>query len=268
MRKEIYRIWQNDPTVTLTAIIDGDKQGKKSAVIVLPGGGYIANADSEADPIAEKFAQMGYCAFVLRYSTLYEGFDVSVGDENLHTRFPEPMLEVGAAISFVRDCSAELGIDPEKIALIGFSAGGHLAANYCNKWNTDEIKKPLGIPAKKLKPNGCVLCYAATSLFRISGSRMLEAIFGTDRIDEEKLRSYSAQHGVCGDTPPTFLWHSQMDDDVPVKDTEDIAAALAAQKVPYEMAIYPTGPHASGLSEGLPSQEWPDRADRFLKENM
>jgi len=268
LRKEIYRIWADDPRVTLTLFLDGEKRGAKSAVIVLPGGGYVANADGEADPIALHFAQMGYAAFVLRYSTLYDGFEVTDCEENPHTKFPEPMLEVGAAISFVRDCSSELGIDPGKITLMGFSAGGHLAANYANKWNTEAIGKPLGIPAKKLKPNGSVLCYAATSLLSLGDSRMPEAVFGTDSVREEGLKSYSAQFGVNADTPPTFLWHAKDDDDVPVQQTIDMAKALADKGIAYEMHLFETGGHATALSVGLPAEAWKDMADRFLLKNI
>lgn len=268
MRKEIYRIWPGDPRVTLTLFLDGEKQGEKSAVIVLPGGGYIANADGEADPIAMHFAKMGYAAFVLRYSTLYDGFDITDCEENPHTKFPEPMLEVGAAISFVRDCSAELGIDPGRIIVMGFSAGGHLAANYANKWNTEEIYKPLGVASKKLKPNGCVLCYAATSLLDSVDSRMPEAVFGTESVSGEQLKLYSAQFGVNADTPPTFLWHAEDDDDVPVQETINMAKALEEKGISYEMKLFETGGHATGLSEGLPAEGWKDMMDKFMRDNI
>lgn len=268
MRKEIYRIWENDPAVTLTSFVDGGKEGKRPAVIVLPGGGYVATADREADPVAIRFAELGYAAFVLRYSTLYESFDAVEGGENGHVRFPQPLLQVAAAISFVRDCSAELGIDPQKIALIGFSAGGHLASNYCNKWNTPLILEGVGLNPERVRPNGCVLCYAATSLFRKGGERMIEAVFGDGEATDDMLRKYSAQFGVNVDTPPTYLWHSAKDETVPVKQTYDMSKALEAAGIVHEADFFPEGGHATGLSVGLKSGVWPLNADAFLKKNM
>jgi len=261
MQRTLHKIWENDKTVTLSAFEGEAKQDRERAVIILPGGGYLAPAPREADPVAERFAELGYTAYVLRYSTAYESFENMSGAENPHTVFPEPLCETAAAIAFARARGAE------RVALVGFSAGGHLAANYANHWKSAQVLEGAVLSPALAKPDACVLCYAATSLFREGGERMRALVLGDDS-SEERVKKYSAQHGINADTPPTFLWHSEADEVVPVSQTLDMAEALQKNNIPFEKLIYKTGGHATGLSLGLEAEPWLQSAAAFLEKYM
>lgn len=266
MKKQIFQIWQDDARVTLSVVVPEDGKTARPAILVIPGGAYVAPSQREADPVAERFAGMGYLGCVLRASTMYEGFECPKGSPNRHTIFPEPMLEVGAAILFLRRHAAEFGLDPEKIALCGFSAGGHLAANYCNYWNCPEIYEPLGVSGAQIRPNADILCYAAVMLQSAAPGAMHMAVLGRQtRYEQEALDRYNAKYHISRDTPPTFLWHTADDKMVFVRHSYELAAALDEENVPYELHIFSNGPHAAALSEGLPAQCWPVLADAFLK---
>ena len=269
MEKEIFKIWREDETVTLTVCLQDDSADNKPAVIVLPGGGYAAPAPREAEPVAERFADMGYLGCVLRYSTLYTSFDEQDSPSNPHTLFPEPMRELAAAIAFLRERAEDLGIDRDRIAVMGFSAGGHLAASYCNFWDSEREMGGYGGDREAIRPNACVLCYAATHLSEARHGTMAEAIFGKkQRYMQEELDCYNARYHVSRSTPPTFIWHTADDAVVSVQQSYDMAQALSAQGVPHEVHVFSSGPHAAALSRDLPARSWPELADAFLRRYM
>lgn len=269
MEKSIYKIWEKDELVTLTIYMPELEQDDKPALIVIPGGAYIAPSWKEADPVAQRFAEMGYLGCVLRASTMYKDFEDNSGEPNEHTIFPEPLYEVGAAILFLRRNRERLGIAENRIALCGFSAGGHLTANYCNYWNRPDIAAALGASAEELRPNGNILGYAATYLSsRVKGA-MLRAVFGErSHIPQEEVDEYNPKYHIDRCTPPTFIWHTANDTMVPVKHSYDMALALSEEGVPHGVHIFSRGPHASGLASGMPAEDWPVLADRFLKAYM
>lgn len=253
-------IWPSDPTVSLRVF--GEKTlSKRPAVIVLPGGGYNVCAPGEADPVAERFAEMGYAAFVLRYSTLYGSFENKGGAENEHCLFPEPLRELACAVKYIRDKAGELGVHRDKIYLAGFSAGGHLAACYCNMWNRREIYDG---SSEDVKPDGCVLIYGATE--PEYSSMMLPAIYGEkSEYSAEELLRYTPKHHVNAHTPPTVLFHSVTDPMVPVMESTEYFAALQRAGIVSEMHLFGCGGHAYGLGTGRPQDIWTELADRFLK---
>ena len=269
MKKEEFKIWESDERVTLTVYDPENGETDKPTLIVIPGGAYIAPSKREADPVAEHFAQMGYLGCVLRASTMYADFEDNSGEPNEHTIFPEPMCEVGAAILFLRRNSERFGISKSRIALCGFSAGGHLTANYCNYWQRADVAGALGVNPEEIRPNGDVLGYAATYLgSRIKGA-MLRAVFG-DRhhMTQEEVDEYNPKYHIDRCTPPTFIWHTSDDTMIPVKQSYDMAMALAEEGIPHGLHVFSRGPHASGLSKGLPAEDWPELADRFLRAYM
>lgn len=269
MKKEVYKIWPKDATVTLTVCAMEDSPDNKPVVIVLPGGAYIAPAPGEADPVAEHFAEMGYLGCVLRASTMHPSFEDTDGPVNSHTIFPEPMQELAAAIRFLRGRAGEFGIAPDRIAVMGFSAGGHLAANYCNYWNSEQVMGAIGASEEEIRPNADILCYGATELTNVKGGAMLRATFGEkDNYDANEIEQYNARSHVSTATPPTFIWHTADDAVVSIRQSYNMARALDEGGTPYELHVFSSGPHASALSEGLPAQCWPELADSFLKRYM
>ncbi len=264
MKRDSLYFWDDDPNVSLEAYVP-EKGGNKPAVIILPGGAYFALSDREGGQVAEYFAKKGFAAFVLRYSTMHPSFTQPDTPINPHTRFPEPLLVTASAIKLLRDKAECFGLDKDRICLMGFSAGGHLAANYCNEWSSEEIYGALGLDREDIRPNACVLCYAATRLHKASQTMNL-AVFGNlDSYPPELLSRWCAAENVNRDTPPTFLWHTVTDRMVSVSQSYKMAEALADEGIAHELHIFSEGDHAMGLSAGHPAEPWKELAIRFIE---
>ena len=264
LTRESYCFWDNDPSVSLEAYVPTEGENR-AAFIVLPGGAYFALSDREGAEVAEYFAYKGFAAFVLRYSTMHPAFDKPHTPINPHTVFPEPMLELASAIKLIRENSVNFGVDANKICIMGFSAGGHLAANYANEWTCEYISSALGCEKDDIKPNCSILCYGATKLHRASKTMNL-AVFGScDGLSDDMLSRYSAAGNVNRDTPPTFIWHTATDNMVNVSQSVEMATALAEEGISYELHIFSEGNHAMGLSENLPAEPWKELAISFIE---
>lgn len=247
--------WKNS-SVSLTAFFaDSSDDTNKPALLVLPGGAYQVCAPAEGAPIAECFAEMGYAAFVLNYSVASTG-----GEQPL---FPEMLREVALAMAHLRENASSLGLDPDRITVFGASAGGHLAASYCNVWNTDEVGKGIADDPELLKPNACVLLYSASELGE--DGMMQRTMFGHGApYSAEELERCSVREQIGPQTPPTILFHSATDPLVPMRYSLDLFSALQKEGIPSELHIFGSGVHATGLGEGSAIEPWPDLAGRFL----
>ncbi|MGN1001673.1 MAG: alpha/beta hydrolase [Oscillospiraceae bacterium] len=251
MEKESMKIWPADESVSLTKIVSGAAP-EAPAVLVLPGGGYRICAQPEADPAAEGFAALGYHAYVLRYSTHTGGF-------NSHVLFPEPLRETAAAVLRIRE---ELG--PVPVIPLGFSAGGHLAACYCARWNDPAVYAGLTDDPEALRPAACVLGYGATA-FSGNGLLTQKVLGDKDEYTAEEILACAPTEQVGKQNPPTFLFHSVTDPVVPVQSSVDYAAALDRAGVAYELHLFGSGGHAYGLGEGTAPGAWVALADAFLR---
>jgi acetyl esterase/lipase len=247
---------------------------RRPAVIICPGGGYQFTTDREAEPVALRFLAQGYHAFVLRYS--------------VQTGFPQPMHDLAKAISMVREKSEEWLVDPNRIAMCGFSAGGHLAASLGVMWQEPWLSEPLGVSSEQLRPNALILGYPATDLDLIENSpspsapegtlighrdQVLTAVFG--EADQALKQRYQLDRRVSPSTPPTFIWHTADDPVVLSQNSLRFATALAEHKVPYELHIFSSGVHGLSLADETtadsadkinpPAQVWIELALRWLK---
>ncbi len=246
---------------TLTAYIinpevDMNKELRRPAVVVCPGGGYAMTSGREGDPIARRFLAAGYSAFVLWY-------------EVNKLPFPSHLLLAAKAVATVRTHAEEWYIDPKNITIAGFSAGGHLAGSLGVLWNRDYVKNTLGYHNGEHRPDGMILSYPVIT----SGEHAHRGSFENllmNRMCDELLTETSLEQQVSADTVPAFIWHTFEDTCVPVENALLMATALRANGVPMELHIFPKGWH--GLSLVTPEvgggpQEcavWTDMAVRWI----
>lgn len=255
-------LWEKNPPLYDPAIGQEEPcllpypvEGAKSAVIVLPGGAYVGRAeDHEGVQIANKLNESGISAFVLRYRVA-------------PYRFPAPMLDAFRAIRMVRSLAPKYGYGADHIAVLGFSAGGHLAATTLTRpdignGEEDEIDK---LPCR---PDLGILCYPVIDLageFAHKGSA--ENLLGK-RYESPLSVTLSAQNNVDENTPPCFLWHTAADRGVPVENSLMFASALSECGVPFELHVYPYGDHGLGLGDcrGVPYvSSWMELCVKFIK---
>lgn len=211
--------------------IDPDR--KFPAMVVLPGGGYHFTSDTEAEPIALRFLSAGFAVFVLRYSVA-------------PATYPQALCEAAQTIATVRARAEEFCIDPHKVAVCGFSAGGHLTASISNLYGSEDVLSVLGGKAEDYRPDAHVLSYPVISFTRPHlGS--FQNLLGAD-FSEERALALSMEKHVTENTPPAFLWSTTNDRSVPVQNTYLYALALAEHGVPSEVHVYPDGVHGLSLA--------------------
>ena len=234
-----------------------DTRTERPLILVVPGGGYAYTSNREAEPIALRFLAAGFHAAVLRYSCA-------------PSVWPTAAVELAWCVREVRRRAAEWGVDPHRVFVIGFSAGGHLACTLGTLWK----EAPLSLPGDGVscRPDAQVLCYPVITLgaFTHAGSR--DNLTGGDAALAGAL---SLEKRVTAEVPPTFLWHTAADGAVPVENSLLYAAALRRCGVPFEMHIYERGSHGLATADEetsrdpaqiLPEvQTWIDLAVRFLK---
>lgn len=213
-------------------LIDKFWDAKRPMVIICPGGGYGGVcADREGERIALNYNAAGYHAAVVHYSVAPH-------------KAPNPIQEVAESFRIVRAHAEEWQLMPDKIAVCGFSAGGHLAASISTLWNCPEIFTEEEIKSRLHRPDASILCYPVIS----SGVNAHQGSFINLVGDDERLRElYSLEKQADKDTPPAFLWHTVEDDVVPVENSILYASALQKNSVPYELHIYPKGGHGMSL---------------------
>ncbi len=205
----------------------------RPAILIFPGGGYEFTSEREAEPIALMFAHAGFNAFVLDYSVA-------------PVRYPAQLLEASAAVALIRKNHLEWNTLPDKIAVCGFSAGGHLAASVGTMWQENFIHKALDIGSGDNKPNAMILCYPVITGLEKAHRGSFDNLLGMDA--EHSMTEYlSLENRVSPLCPPSFLWHTFDDNVVPVKNSLLMAAALEENNVPFEMHIYDSGVHGLSL---------------------
>lgn len=206
---------------------------KRPAVIICPGGGYEYLSDRETLPVAMRFASHGINAFILRYS--------------INSPFPAALLELAYDVKYVRENAEKYDIDPDKILLCGFSAGGHLTASLGTLWNSEYLHSIIG-STEMFKPNGMILCYPVITSGKYRHKGSIESILGKNP-SEKMLELVSLEKQVSGKTPKTFIWHCSDDQTVPVENTINFTKALSQYKVPFECHIFPYGGHGLALAD-------------------
>lgn len=208
-------------------------------VLVCPGGAYAYTSAREGEALAMQFLAMGYHAAVLKYSCA-------------PAVYPTALTELASAMMLIRQNAEEWHVDPDKIIVLGCSAGGHLAASLGTLWDEDFLAEALGLEEPDhalLQPNGMILCYpvitAGEYAHRGSFQNLLQE-------REAELSEYlSLENRVSEKTPPTFLWHTFTDESVPVENSLLFVSALRKAGVSTEFHMYTCGGHGLGLANRL-----------------
>ncbi|MBW7477567.1 alpha/beta hydrolase [Paenibacillus oenotherae] len=205
----------------------------RPAIIICPGGGYSFVSERESDPVALSFLAQGYQAFILRYSVEEQAREL------------QPLIELSTAMMLLRENNEQWNIDPDKIAVCGFSAGGHLAGSLGVLWNHEQLQLKLDTKGGLNKPNALILAYPVITSGEYAHRGSFYNLTGYD-YDEENNRFYSLEKRVSEQTPPTFIWHTGEDDLVPIENSLLFIAALRRAGIPFEAHLYEKGHH--GLS--------------------
>lgn len=264
MERESIKLWEQgapyydkalgQPEPTLTPYIAEGAKEKRGCVIICPGGGYQLRAYHEGEPIAKMINEIGVHAFVLNYRVA-------------PYKHPTELEDGLRAVRWVRYNADKYGIDPEKIAILGFSAGGHLAVSVSTQFDYgredgDEIDKVSS------RPDLSVFCYAVCTLeqpYAHMGSRY--NLLGREA-DEELVKSLSGPNAVREDMGPVFMWHTFNDASVPVQNSLMMATALREKNIPCELHIFPEGRHGLGLAPEHPHvAQWASLLQNWLKHN-
>lgn len=214
-------------------------------LIILPGGGYGGLAAHEGAGYAEHFSKAGIACFVVSYRLGSAGF-----------RHPAMLEDALAAIYTIRSNASEYGVDPDRLGIMGSSAGGHLTAHTLTAWHQYESKI-------SLRPDFGILCYpviTSTGIHVNKGS--IRNLLGEDP-SASLLDEVSCEKRVSANTPPCFLWHTGEDAGVPMENSMLFASALRRHGVAFELHVYVKGRHGLGLATTFP---WEADCLRWMKE--
>lgn len=238
---------------TITAYPAPKDKATGAAVMICPGGGYgILAASHEGSDFAKWFNERGISAFVLKYR---------LPNEKAMTHQHEvPLMDAMQGMKLIRQNAEKWNIDTDKIGVMGFSAGGHLAATLSTHHNMGAKASAEG------KPNFSILIYPVISFLpAISHGGSRDNLLGPEK-SEELIRYYSNELQVSEQTPPAFLVHAMDDTGVPVENSIEYYLALKKKKIPAEMHLYPKGGHGYGMrTEGKGSlANWPEAMEGWL----
>lgn len=224
-----------------------------ASVIVCPGGGYGHLAPHESEPVGEWLNGQGIAAFVLKYRLAP------------HYRHPAPLLDAQRAIRTVRAGAAEWDLDPERIGILGFSAGGHLASTAGTHYDAGDPDAEDPIERVSSRPDLMILIYPVVSFGEFGHVGSCKNLLGENPASD-LIEYLSNEKRVRVDTPPAFMVHSAKDSGVPCENSSLFAAALRLANVPFELHILEQGPHGLGMGGGDPVWErWPAMCEGWLR---
>lgn len=286
MISEKIQLYEDKPQVVLTTYLydpalEGIGQRKRPAILIMSGGAYFSCSDLEGEPVALAFAAMGYQAFTLKYSTYgpeaflnhFQGMQPKP-----ECQHPTPMRDIAKAMMTIKDHADEWNVDADRIAVCGFSAGGHNAAMFATNWQNPVITEHFGREKEVFRPAALILSYGMTDYVYMkesvannpnpfnkafhAASNM--AFLGAADVSDELLHEVSPARNVTDHMPPTYIWATAQDEMVPVQHSIRMAHALADAHIPFEIHVFEEGPHGISLatqaSAPAKDQIFPDAA--------
>lgn len=243
-----------EPTITPYFPAKGTATG--TAIVIFPGGSYINLAsDHEGRAIALEFNKIGVTAFVVKYRL--------PSDQIMVDKTIGPLQDAERAIQMVRERAAEWGVNPHKVGVIGFSAGGHLASTIDTHFDKVVIDNKNNI---SVRPDFAMLIYPVISFGPFAHAFSRENLIGKNP-SPQLIDLYSNEKQVTANTPPTFLIHAEDDDVVPVQNSLLFYDALVKNKVKAEMHLFQAGGHGFGLNNPTTTDHWFDWAANWLRGN-
>ena len=240
---------------TLTIFLAPEIKSTGAAVIICPGGGYVNLAmDYEGEEVARRFNDSGISAFVLKYRI--------PNDSTMIHKETGALQDAQRAILVIRTRAKEFGIDPKRIGIMGFSAGGHLASTAGTHFETDYIDNPNHI---SLRPDFMILIYPVISFNnRIAHLGSMHNLLGPHP-STDKINEFSNETKITDQTPPTFLVHAKDDNAVPFENSIVFADSLKKHHIPVEIFLYEQGGHGFGMNNKTSNQSWMDLCIRWIR---
>ena len=254
------RIFLNpeDDRVYIDTYVANDRTVKRDALLVIPGGGYRnVCTDREGEPIALAFFAKGINCFVLNYR--------AGGAED---KYPAQLIDASMAICYIRKNAEELGVDPDRVFTLGFSAGGHLSGSCAILHNDPAVLDALGISEGENKPTASVLCYPVVTALTDTHESSFEYLAGLpfNSIPQDVKEKMSLESCVNRNSAPMFIWHTAEDALVPCVGSIRLAESCYREGVPFTLRLYPYGPHGVALSNRVTECGNPDFVQPIAEE--
>ena len=235
-----------------TYLLDGEI--RRPLVVVCPGGGYSCRAPHEADPVSEWLNGLGIHSVVCHYRVS-------------PWRHPAPLMDAQRAIRIVRANAAAWKVDPDRIGILGFSAGGHLACSAANFGDDGDPASADPIARFSSRVNALISCYSVITGGPKAHRGSSDNLLGKNP-DPELFRKMSLENSVTPANPPAFIWSTANDGAVPPENSLYYAEALSAAGVPFSLHVYPNAWHGTGLARDFPStaRRWTIDCEAWLQE--
>lgn len=248
---------EGDKHTPLVRVYQPEEMKTGTAVVILPGGGYGGLAmDHEGQQIAKWWNRLGVTGLVVTYRHAPE------------YQHPAPMQDAQRAIRYARANAEDLGIDPQRVGVMGFSAGGHLASTVSTHFDEGDKDSSDIVAQQNCRPDFSILCYPVISMLDPDAHKGSRRNLLGENPSEELVQNLSNHLQVTAQTPPTFIFHTEEDPVVPVKNALLYYTALIDHGVNAELHVYQKGRHGVGLAPNDPIlKSWPDRLADWMRSN-
>ncbi|MCX8107467.1 MAG: alpha/beta hydrolase [Verrucomicrobiae bacterium] len=231
---------QDQDKPTLTPYLPESGSIPRPAVVICPGGAYAGLAQHEGRDYALWLNSHGIAGFVLKYRLGAHGY-----------RHPAMLQDAARAVRLVRAKSSEWGVDPDRVGIMGSSAGGHLASTLLTHFDKGDPDASDQVERYSSRPDIGILCYPVITMGKYTHEGSRRNLLG-DNPSSELVRLLSNELQVTSQTPPCFIWHTYEDEGVPIENSLEFAAALRRAGVPFDLHIYEKGRHGIGLADRPP----------------
>jgi acetyl esterase/lipase len=252
--KDPYPFYQDISRPQLYAYPLQSASSPRAAVVILPGGSYRGvSIVKEGFDVAKQLNAYGVAAFVVKYRT--------PSDKHMRDKSTGPLQDAQRALQFVHERAREWNVDPTRIGLMGFSAGGHLASTAATQFANPILP---GMTAEQVRPAFLMLGYPVISFDDAIAHRGSREMLLGSKPTPALMRRYSSELNVTAQTPPTFIFHAADDKTVPVANSLRFFESLHAAGVPSELLVFPAGGHGFGLNNSTTPDRWIERLRDWL----